>query len=50
MFDLINLIDFCKYMLIRSVMSATSFKQVATGATNNWKSCGMLTCTDHTTG
>lgn len=42
MFYLINLIGFCKNMLIQNLMPATHFNQVGTGATKDWERCGML--------
>lgn len=38
MFYLVNFIDFCEHKLILSLMPATGYKQVGTGATNDWKS------------
>lgn len=35
MFNLTNLIDFCKYVLILNLMPVTCFKQVGTEATNS---------------
>ncbi len=42
MFNLINLIDICKYVIILYLIPPTHLNQVGTGETNDWEKRGML--------
>lgn len=52
MFYLINVIYFCEYGIILNFKPAKHYKQIDTGATQNWKSCGILKSIwlEHSTG
>lgn len=43
MFCLINLVDFCKYMIIQNLMQQPKHsKQIRTGAMKDWEGCEKL--------
>ncbi len=52
MLNAINFIEFCKHLIILNLMPATHSKQIGSGRTRHWESCGILEniCAEHFTG